>query len=82
MDCRNTLAPGDSFATILRNCADTAQKVALLLDDNGLTRAEGLIQSMELEAADPYIKLADGKKISCSTIVAINGVFLDDYSQC
>lgn len=82
MDCRSTLGPGDNFTTILRDCADNAKKTALLIDENGLTRAEGFIQLIELDTADPYIELDNGKRISCSRIVAVNGIFLDDYSQC
>lgn len=82
MDCRDTLTQGDSFKAILHNCATTEQKIAMLLDENGLTRAEGFIQSMELDIVTPYIELTNGRKINCSSIVAINGIFLDDYSQC
>ena len=82
MDCRDTLGSGDSFNTILRNCANTSQKVAMVLDVDGLTRAEGFIQAVELDTANPYIALNDGRRISCNSIVAINGIFLDQYSQC
>lgn len=82
MDCRDTLSAGGAFKTILRNCAEAGQKIAMLLDEDGLTRAEGFIQSAGLDATDPYIELDNGKRISCNSIVAVNGIFLDQYSQC
>lgn len=82
MDCRLTLERGNNFIAILRNCADTGKKVALLVDENGLDRAEGFIKSMKTDTDHPYIEMENGRQIKCSTIVAVNGVFLDNYSEC
>jgi len=82
MDCRVTLGKDETFAAMLHTCMQAKQKVAMLLDQDGLTRAEGHIRCLELDAPQPYIELENGQKISCSSIVAVNGIFLDAYSGC
>jgi len=82
MDCRVTLGKDETFAAMLRTCMHAKEKVAMLLDEDGLTRAEGYIRCLELDAPQPYIELEDDRKISCGSIVAINGIFLDAYSGC
>lgn len=82
MDKRITLANNNDFIEMLRNCADNGEKVSLLLDENGLTRAEGLIKHMQLDSEQPYFEIENGQQIKCSSIVALNGIFLDDYAQC
>ncbi len=50
MDGRTTLKINDSFIEILTNCLEEKSKVAMLLDNNGLVRAEGFIKSINTEA--------------------------------
>lgn len=67
---------------MLSNCMEAKTKVAMLLDNNGLIRAEGLIKSMEINAAQPYIEMQGGLKIVLDTITAVNGIFVASYSEC
>lgn len=67
---------------MLSNCMDAKTKVAMLLDNTGLIRAEGFIKSMEINVAQPYIEMQGGLKIVLGTITAVNGIFVASYSEC
>jgi hypothetical protein len=82
MDIRNTLKCNATFIEILSNCMEAKTKVAMLLDNNGLIRAEGLIKAMKLNASQPYVELQSGLKIVLGTITAVNGIFIASYSEC
>jgi hypothetical protein len=82
MDIRTTLKNKETFIEILSNCLEEKTKVAMLLDDNGLIRAEGLIKAMELNTAQPYVELQSGLKVVLDTITAVNGIFIASYSEC
>lgn len=82
MDSRNTLKCNATFIDMLSNCMEAKTKVAMLLDNNGLIRAEGFIKSMEINIAQPYIEMQGGLKIVLGTITAVNGIFVASYSEC
>jgi hypothetical protein len=82
MTSRNTLKRNATFIGILSNCMEAKTKVAMLLDNNGLIRAEGLIKEMQINAAQPYIEMQGGLKIVLNTITAVNGIFVASYSEC
>lgn len=82
MDSRTTLKCNASFIDLLSNCMQTNTKVAMLLDNNGLIRAEGLIKTMEINATQPYIEMQGGLKIALDKITAVNGIFVASYSEC
>jgi hypothetical protein len=82
MDIRNTLNRNASFFEILSNCMVNKGKVAMLLDNHGLVRAEGFIESINVEAAEPNIEMQGGLKIVMNTIIAVNGIFVASYSEC
>lgn len=82
MDSRNTLKCNATFIDMLSNCMEAKSKVAMLLDNNGLVRAEGFIKSLHINAVQPYIEMVGGLKIVLATITAVNGIFLASYSEC
>jgi hypothetical protein len=82
MDKRGTLSAKENFAEKLKNCHDSKEKVSMILDDGGLQRAEGIIKSIHFDAQPPFLELQDGRKINLHTVVAVNGTFLSDYSEC
>jgi len=81
MDIRNTLHTNESFIEVLRESFHSHTKVSLLFDDNGIVRTEGLIK-MFSQGPPATIELDNGLKIEAAKIVAINGLFLSDYSEC
>ncbi len=82
MDHRTTLYSNDSFVDILSNCMQAKTKVALLLDDDGLIRAEGFIKALHFHTLQPYIEMQSGLKIVFKTIKAVNGIFAHEFSEC
>lgn len=85
MDQRQTFSNLNELKAILEH-DDTQQKMAhLIIDRDGLARVNGHISSVETLIDDrdfiridnsvfPFIYLAE--------IVAVNGVFRSDYSEC
>ncbi len=61
---------------------EAKSKVAMLLDDNGLIRAEGFIKTLHTNEVKPYIEMVGGLKIVLNTITAVNGIFVASYSEC
>lgn len=82
MDRRSTLGQNGSFLQILTVCFNEKQRADLLFDDNGLARASGYIRLINDNADALYIEMEDGQKISIKSIVAVNGMFRDNYCEC
>jgi hypothetical protein len=82
MDCRITLQSDETFLGLLSQCQQAHEKVAMLLDIDGLTRAEGFIKTINSEAPSPYIEMESGQKIAIATISAVNGIFAPGYAEC
>lgn len=82
MDVRITISPTETYLEMLTNCMNGRQKVSMLLDEDGLTRAEGIIRTIQADTINPYIEMEDGAKIVIKNIVAVNGVFHSSYSEC
>lgn len=82
MESRMTLRKNQTFADILSLHKEKEDKVALLIDNNGLSRAEGKIKTMRMDVARPFIELDNDQHIELDTIVAVNGIFADPYSEC
>lgn len=81
MDTRLTLNSKESFIQLLKDLYNTGTKASLLYDDNGLTRYEGLIKDVINDSA-PRLLLEEDLNIPVSSVVAVNGVFAPDYSEC
>ena len=81
MDTRNTLNTNETFLEVLKNAFHSRTKVSLLFDDNGMARTEGLIKAFS-PGPPASIELDNGSKIEVIKIIAINGLFLSDYSEC
>ena len=82
MDCRVTLRKNENFLETLYNSLSSGGKVNLLFDEGGISRAEGFIKSIHIDVPDPYIELVNEIKINLKTIIAVNGIFLQEYGEC
>jgi hypothetical protein len=82
MDWRLTLKKNESFLEILYNSFSSGGKVNLLLDEGGISRAEGFIKSIHTDVPDPYIEFENEARINLKTIIAVNGIFLPEYDEC
>jgi hypothetical protein len=82
MDNRVILSGNETFFSILRSCMLSNSKVAMLLDDNGLVRAEGFIKQIFPDSPQPYLEMQSGTKIVLQTITALNGIFVSSFCEC
>lgn len=82
MDIRQTLVVHTTFEQMLNELKENGRPAALLFDEGGLTRHEGTVTQLRDEAGIMNVHLSDGKIIPLKAIVAVNGVFLSDYSEC
>lgn len=82
MDKRLTLDIGQTFMELLQQLQSAQIKASMLYDCHGLTRAEGIIREIIFEADQPFVELQSGLTIAVSTIIAVNGIFLPEYSEC
>lgn len=81
MDKRETFDTTDSLKTILAGLYQQNQKASFLIDKDGLTRLEGLITHIELQGDSTTIMVGD-MPIAIEQIIAVNGIFRDDYTEC
>ena len=82
MDLRTTLSVNETFMEMLTDYKNRGAKAEMILDINGLERAEGVIKEIHADDQNPYIELQDGRKIVEKTIAALNGIFRPEYSGC
>jgi hypothetical protein len=80
MDKRETFDSLQKLKNILAALQQQQQHVSLLLDNEGLSRMEGIITSMD-ERTD-IITVNSTDTILVNHIVAVNGQFRSDYSEC
>ena len=82
MDKRGPLSANENFTEILKRCFENGEKVSMIIDDGGMERKSGMIKNIFFDAQPAYFELLDGTIINLSTVIAINGTFLSDYSEC
>ena len=82
MDSRETVKKKEEFLQILQIAHQAGNNVNLLMDDEGISRAGGIITKLNTEAAEPFIELNNGLTVPLQSIVAVNGIFLPEYSEC
>ena len=84
MDSRDTLVVTETFLSMLTQLHQERQKVALLADSDGITRYEGYLTAIN-EAPNKRkstLVLDNGTTLLVDQVVAVNGVFRSDYSEC
>lgn len=85
MDQRQTFGTSEELKAILANPGQSPAKVSLLLDRDGLTRLEGTIESMDENNPYPEILINTGNqtiRVYLREIIAVNGIFRSDYTEC
>ena len=82
MDTRVTISDKQSFFQLLKILYEDQKKVSLLYDNNGLTRYEGMISAILNGSSQSYLLMHDGTKIDIPAVIAVNGIFAPDYSEC
>lgn len=84
MDKRETLKDDQQLLSIFFNLQQQQQKASLLIDENGLTRMEGNITHVEQDKniGKSSIRIDENQPILLEQVIAVNGLFRDDYSEC
>jgi|SwirhisoilCB2_FD_contig_31_16502391_length_452_multi_7_in_0_out_0_1 hypothetical protein len=84
MDKRETFKDYQQLLSIFSNLQQQQQKAALLIDDEGLTRMEGAVTGIEQNADTGKSRIIIDNKtpVSLEQVIAVNGLFRDDYSEC
>ena len=81
-DTRETLPVKGSFYDIFFSLYQNKEAASILYDDNGITRANGKIMQLNEQKESPYLVLDNGVQININSIIAVNGIFASDYSEC
>lgn len=84
MDSRKTINTAQSFLELINEYYANQERVSLLIDQEGLTRLEGLITSVQMKdkAEDAVIQIDKGTSFSLADLIAVNGNFRSDYTEC
>lgn len=81
-DVRETLSVAETFYNIILSLYEKKEPANILYDDKGITRASGNIKELSEQIKSAYLILDNGTRINMSSIVAVNGTFAPDYSEC
>jgi hypothetical protein len=85
MDQRNTFNGTNQLLDIITSLFKQKGKASLIIDKEGLTRMEGLITKVEQNnnnIGETMIHLRPSNYFLLDEVIAINGVFRSDYSEC
>lgn len=82
MDTRTTIPTGGSFYALILELFEKKQQAAILYEDNGVTRANGIIESVFDRDGYRWLRLEDQTEIRIDKLYAVNGTFSSDYSEC
>ena len=84
MDQRQTFDDKQELLSFVTSISNEKIKAFLLVDKEGLTRVEGMITSVMQagDIPDTRIIIDNGDTILLKEIIAINGLFRSDYSEC
>ena len=82
MDARETIPRGGSFYPLVMDLFQKKEKVSMLYDDNGVTRANGFIEDVFEKEGVQWLKLDNQTEIRIDKLYALNGTFSSDYSEC
>ena len=81
-DTRQTNPVNGSFYNQIRDLFEKKQKAAILYENNGVTRDNGMITAIFEKDTLQWFTLDDRAHIRIDTLYAVNGTFSSDYSEC
>ena len=84
MDQRITFKDYQQLLSIFLDLQQQQLQAALLIDDGGLTRIEGKITNIKQSEniSNSTITIDNKDSIPLEKVIAVNGLFRDDYSEC
>ncbi|WP_153797167.1 hypothetical protein [Foetidibacter luteolus] len=81
-DTRETLPVNGTFYNQVTELFEQKQKAGILYEDNGVTRANGVITNIFDKDGKKWLQLDNGLEIAIDKLYALNGIFASDYSEC
>ncbi len=81
MDQRQTFSDISELKNILIKLIEDKKNADFLIEKNGLTRLSGVINELK-EGGDNLIVVNGNNEIKLNDIIAVNGIFQYDYSEC
>ncbi len=84
MDQRQTFSDAYELLSFIETLQKDAAKASLLIDNDGLERLEGIITGITGND-DPNktcITIDTKQEVTLDDIIAVNGLFRSDYSEC
>ncbi|UYQ93991.1 hypothetical protein MKQ68_02650 [Chitinophaga horti] len=82
MDQRITIPTGGTFYPLVLELFEQKKNASLLYEDNGVTRANGLITAMYEKDGRQWMQVNGDTEIPIDKLYAVNGTFSADYSEC
>lgn len=82
MDQRQTNPANGNFLQQLKECHEKKQQVAILYEDGGVTRLQGLVTGLFVENNTTWIEMNGTLDIRIDALYAVNGIFSSDYTEC
>lgn len=81
-DVRETIPVNGSFFNQVKDLYNNQQKAGILYEDNGITRANGIITALFEKEGAYWVQLENVLEIRIDKLYAVNGIFSSDYSEC
>lgn len=81
-DTRKTIPANGSFYELIVALYEQQQQASVLYEDNGVTRANGIITEIFEKEGTKCFRLNDGTEVRIDKLYAVNGTFSSDYSEC
>lgn len=81
-DKRQTVTSPADFYPIVKDLFAARQKVSVLYEDAGVTRANGNITAIYEKEGVQWMQLNETTNIRIDQLYAVNGTFTSDYSEC
>lgn len=84
MDQRNTFKDLSQLLSLVSALKDKKEKASFIIDKNGLSRMEGIITAVEENAIinKTSVRLNPSNIVLLDQVIAVNGIFRSDYSEC
>ena len=81
-DLRETLPVKGNFYKQVVALFEQKIKAGILYEDNGVTRANGIISAVYEKDGKYWMQLDGQLDIPVDSLYALNGIFASDYSEC
>ena len=84
MDQRHTFKDAAELLSIIQELYTRKEKAALIIDRHGLTRVQGSLLKVDIRnnIGDTVIVMEGPDPITLDQVIAVNGIFRSDYSEC